>query len=108
MKTLSLLPFASLLLLGLANPVSAQPVGGRMVVSTAGLDLATPAGVRALDLRILHAASALCGTPSPADPQGRARLDQCRADARAAATVERDRLVRIAAGTPPTIIASGQ
>jgi UrcA family protein len=105
MKTLTLLPFA---LLGLANPVSAQPVSGRMAVSTAGLDLATPDGVRALDLRILHAASALCGTPSPADPQGRAVVDQCRADARAAAIPERDRLVRIAAGNRAVMVAAKQ
>lgn len=105
MNTLSLLPLA---LLALASPSIAQPAADRIAVSTAGLDLSTPAGVRALDLRILHAASALCGTPSSADPRGAARADQCRADARAAAAVERDRLVRLAAGSSATIVASRQ
>ncbi|MBA2919121.1 UrcA family protein [Sphingomonas sp. MAH-20] len=105
MKTLILLPLA---LLGLASPSIAQPADGRVAVSTAGLDLATPAGVRALDLRILHAASAVCGTPSSADPQGRARADRCRDDARAAAASERDRLVRIAANDRAVVVASKQ
>ena len=87
---------ASLAALGVANPVSAQPVNGRTAVSTAGLDLSTAEGQRALDLRILHAASALCGTPSPADVRSRAGYDECRAQARATATAERDRLIELA------------
>jgi UrcA family protein len=108
MKTPYLIPLASLALLGFASPSFAQPASARLAVSTAGLDLGTPAGVRALDLRILHAASALCGTPSPADPRGRAQTDECRADARGAAATERDRLVRLAAGTGEVVAASGQ
>ena len=105
MKTPFLIPLA---LLSIASPLSAQPVSARATVSTAGLDLGTVAGVRALDLRILHAASALCGTSSAADPRGPARLDQCRADVRAAAAAARDRIVRIAAGTAPVLVASGR
>ena len=102
MKTPFLLPLA---LLSVASPLAAQPLSARATVSTAGLDLGTAAGVRALDLRILHAASALCGTPSAADPRGPARLDQCRADVRAAAAAARDRIVRIA-GAAPVVVAS--
>jgi UrcA family protein len=46
---------ASTLVLG-GSPASAQPVAA--AVSTAGLDLSTEAGLRKLDLRILHAAAA--------------------------------------------------
>lgn len=87
---------ASLAALGLGSPSSAEPVTARLSISTAGLDLATPAGQRALDRRILHAASALCGTPSPADGRGRAAYDQCRADARVTAAAERNRAIEVA------------
>jgi UrcA family protein len=105
MKTPFLIPIA---LLSVASPLSAQPVSARAAVGTAGLDLGTAAGVRALDLRILHAASALCGTPSAADPRGLAKFDQCRADARATAAAERDRIVRLAGNGAPVVVASGQ
>jgi UrcA family protein len=94
MKTLLLA--ASFAALSIARPVAAQPAAGSLVVSTAGLDLATVRGQRALDLRILHAVSALCGTPSPADARGRVRFDACRANAVASATLERDRAVAMA------------
>jgi UrcA family protein len=73
-----------------ASPSQAQPAGNRAaaVVSTAGLDLSTPAGQRVLDLRVLHAASALCGIPSSTDPLGRSAFNRCRAEARASAAVE--------------------
>ncbi|HYZ48113.1 MAG TPA: UrcA family protein [Sphingomonas sp.] len=104
MKTL--LFAASLAALGLASPASAQPVTARATVSTAGLDLGTAAGQHALDLRILHAASALCGTPSPADQRGRAGFDTCRAQARAAALADRDRAVALARRESTGIVAS--
>lgn len=76
-----------------ASPSYAQPTTGRAAVSIAGLDLATAKGQRALDLRILHTVSTLCGTPSPADARGRARFDACRGDAFASAAAMRDQAV---------------
>ena len=105
MKTLFLLSLASL---ALTSPVSAQPASGRAAVSTAGIDLGSPDGVRALDLRILHAASALCGTPSPADPRGRKAYQDCRTEARASVAAERERLLAQARSGAPVAIASGQ
>ena len=75
-----------------ANPASAQSAPGRLTVSTAGLDLTSADGARALDLRILHAASAVCGTPSLTDARGRIKYEDCRAQARTAATVQRDQI----------------
>lgn len=72
------------------------PAPRAAVVSTAGLDLGSESGARSLDLRILHAASALCGTPSPADPRGRAAYKACRAEVRASALDQRDRAVELA------------
>lgn len=83
-------------LLGLA--ATAAPAQ-TLSVRTADLDLATPAGVRALDLRILHAASALCGTPSPSDIAARAKLDDCRAQVRASADLARTRAIADATTT---------
>lgn len=105
MKTLFLIPLAAL---AFASPLSAQPVNARAAVSTAGLDLGTPDGVRALDLRILHAASALCGTPSSADIRGRAAYDQCRDDARATAAAERSRIVELARQGSGVVVASSK
>ncbi len=84
--------------LAVAPPVAAEPMPARLVVSTAGLDLTTDRGVRTLDLRILHAASELCGTPSPADARGRIKYDDCRAGARAAAVAQRDQILAAARG----------
>ena len=69
MKTLLLAAVAAASLS--AAPAFAQPAPTRIVISPAGLDLATAEGRAALDLRILHAARAACGTPSPADARGR-------------------------------------
>lgn len=107
MKTLilSLIPLA---FIGFATPASAQPVAAKTAVSTAGLDLATVQGARSLDLRILHAASALCGTPSPADLRGRAKYEQCRDEARATASAGRDRSVELASRGGVLRLASGR
>lgn len=80
------------------SPASAEPLRSArtLAVNTAGLDLSTEAGVRSLDLRILHAASALCGTPSPADPRGRIKLDECRTQARVAAAAQREQILAAA------------
>lgn len=83
-----------------AAPLSAQvpaPAPAISVaVNAAGLDLATVKGQRALDLRIVHAVSALCGTPSSADAMARAKLATCRSEAMASAAVARDRAVDVA------------
>ena len=80
MKTL-LITLALATAFASANPASAQtPLSRTAAVSTAGLDLSTDRGQRALELRIVHASGELCGTPSPADPRGRAKLKLCRAD----------------------------
>jgi len=75
--------------LGLAfaasSPASAQLTARTAAVSTAGLDLATAKGQRTLELRLLHTASALCGTPSAADARGRIKYEECRTEARATA-----------------------
>lgn len=92
MKTL----IATMFLSVAATAAPAQSIA----VSSAGLDLSTQAGVRALDLRILHAASEVCGIRTPAD----SRRDTCRADAIAAAAQARARL--IAAGQTETRIAT--
>ena len=61
-----------------AAPAIAQPAPTRIVISPAGLDLATAEGRAALDLRILHAARTACGTPSPADARGRGKAEDLR------------------------------
>ena len=104
MKIQFLIPLA---VLGIASPSYAQPAAdARTVVSTAGLDLGTAEGVRALDRRILHAASALCGTPSPADARGRVKYDDCRDQARATAAAGRDRAVALARQQVPVEVAA--
>jgi UrcA family protein len=82
----------------IGSPASAETLRTRtaLAVSTAGLDLSTERGVRTLDLRILHAASELCGTPSLSDARGRIKLDACRAEARAAAALQRDQILAAA------------
>jgi UrcA family protein len=70
----------SLVLLALAfasAPALAQPPAGTVRVSD--LDLATPAGIAKLDRRIDRAVVQLCGTAFPADLNGQAQVDSCRA-----------------------------
>jgi UrcA family protein len=105
MKTPFLLPLA---LLSIAGPLSAQPADTRATVSTAGLDLATADGLRALDLRILHAASALCGTPSAVDVRGRSTYDECRDQARASAAAARGKVVELTRSGGAVVVASGR
>ncbi|NNM77372.1 UrcA family protein [Sphingomonas sp. ID1715] len=80
-----------------ANPAAAQPATRTAAVSVAGLDLTTDQGRRALDLRIVHAAADLCGTPSPADARGRIRFEDCRDQLRTAAA-EQARVLAARAG----------
>ena len=77
-----------------AAPAFAQNnAPARIEISAAGLDLATAQGRAALDLRILHAARTACGTPSPADAQGRSKADACVADLRLAVAAQRETLL---------------
>lgn len=91
------------------SPAFAQ-VGGpdRIVVSHADLDLTTSAGRAALDLRVLHAARTACGTPSPADPRGRANADICVAEARIAAAAQRDAAIALASRQSQPVLASSR
>ena len=97
MKTIAI-TFAALFAASLAaSPAPAQTgAEQRVAVSLAGLDLSTAEGRQALDLRLLHAARAACGTPSPADPGGRAKLDDCVAETRAAASSQIGGAIEIA------------
>ena len=98
MKTL-LITFAFAAAFVTANPAMAETPASRTVaVSTAGLDLSTTRGQRALELRIVHASSALCGTPSPADARGRIKVRECRAELQTSAA-EQARVLIARAGS---------
>ena len=91
------------------SPAVAQTGGpDRIVVSHADLDLTTSAGRAVLDLRVLHAARTACGTPSPADPRGRANAEQCVAEARAAALAQREAAVAAALRQSEPVLASSR
>lgn len=97
MKTLlTLLAVSAATLTG--SPAQAEPARTprTLAVNTAGLDLSSERGVRILDLRILHAASALCGTPSLSDPRGRIKLAECRSEAQLAAAAQREQILAAA------------
>ncbi|HEX8364724.1 MAG TPA: UrcA family protein [Allosphingosinicella sp.] len=105
MKTLFVTALVAAGLAALPSPTWAQDQP-RIAVGVADLDLSTPQGRAALDLRLLHAARTACGTPSPADPRGRANLDQCVAEARIAAAAQRDAAVAFAARRAARTLAS--
>ena len=82
-----------------AAPAFAEPVAPDTNVSfvhTADLDLSSPRGQRALDARLAHAASAVCGTASDADLVGKNDDRKCRADVLATAKSQRDQLLAAA------------
>ena len=85
-----------------------EPREHRTVVSAAGLDLATVKGQRRLNLRIVHAASALCETPSAADPLGWKTYIRCRDEAMARADAQRRLVVAAATARTSKTIASVQ
>jgi UrcA family protein len=89
-------------------PASAQTGPRQVAVSHAGLDLATAKGRAALDRRLLHAARAACGIPSPADLRGRAKLDACVADTIAAAAPRRDAAIALAQRQSRSVLASSR
>lgn len=85
MKTI--INIAALLAATAAIPAFAQDNAGQRSFSVhyADLDLTSDAGIRTLDRRIRNAASAACGIPSSADPDGKRAVKQCRADVRESA-----------------------
>ena len=90
-----------------ASPALAQTeVQTRIVISPAGLDLTTAQGRAALDLRVLHAARAACGTPSPADARGRSKSEACVADLRLAAAAQTEVMIAAAERQARTTLAS--
>lgn len=89
-----------------APPAAAQGDPRPIAVSHADLDLTTARGRAALDLRLLHAARAACGTPSPADPRGPAKADECVARTLASAAVQRDAAVALAERQSRSALAS--
>jgi len=84
-----------------AAPALAEPITPAINVShvqTADLDLSSRSGQRALDARLAHAASDVCGTASPVDLAGQNADRKCRADVLAKAKDQRDLLLTAAAG----------
>lgn len=83
---------AALVAATFASPVSAQEA--RTVrVSHADLRLEREADAARLDRRIAHAARAACGRASDWDLSGGNASRRCRAEKRATAAAQRDRLV---------------
>jgi UrcA family protein len=62
-------------------------------VKTADLDLSSEGGQRTLDRRVAQAAREVCGTPSDADLVGQNKARECREDAIAKVTGEREALI---------------
>jgi UrcA family protein len=90
MKNLALVAaIAALSFLVPTAAATAEPGTQRTVVRTADLDLASAKGQRVLDLRILHAASSLCDTPSAVNPLGWKAFKYCRDTAMAVANTQR-------------------
>jgi UrcA family protein len=84
---------AALVAAALAGPALAVEPGyeqSQVTVRTADLDLATAAGQRALGKRLDIALSRLCGSPITFTRDEIAALDNCRADAMAAAAPQID------------------
>ena len=84
-----------------AAPALAEPASGETqtyvsYVKTADLDLSSKRGQRALDRRVAQAAREVCGIPSDVDLVGQNKARECRADAVAKATGERDALLAAA------------
>ena len=88
---------ASLALILAAAPTLAQPPAGPVRYSD--LDLATPAGVARLDRRLDRAVARLCGTAFPSDLNGRAQVDQCRAETMKSVSDRRATLLAHAGGS---------
>lgn len=115
MKASILYALASALLTAfviLAGPANAEPpqFGTQLHVSyvqTADLDLATDSGERRLRKRLAIAAREVCGTASDVDLKGKKAVRECRDEAIARASAERDELLAAArSGAPITVMAT--
>lgn len=74
----------------LAEPISAEAQTYVSYVKTSDLNLSSEGGQRALDRRLAQAAREVCGTPSVADLVGQNKARDCRADAIARATAQKE------------------
>ena len=84
-----------------AAPALAEPVPSKLqtyvsYVKTSDLNLASESGQRTLDRRLAQAAREVCGIPRDADLVGRNKARDCRADAIARASSERETLLATA------------
>lgn len=90
-----------------AAPLAAQPPETvTRAVSSAGLDLTTDAGLRALDQRLTIAIVEACGAASNVDLEGQNDVRACRLEARAKVNAERERLVELASRGTDIILAA--
>ncbi len=72
------------------RPASSEAQTYVSYVKTADLDLASQNGQRKLDRRVAQAAREVCGTPSDVDLVGQNKVRECREEAIAKASSERD------------------
>lgn len=95
--------FTAGLLLFATAPALAREAAAQATqrVSFADLNLATPAGVAALDRRIEQAIRRACGDAFPRDLAAQAEMRGCRASMRAGIADRRDAAVAVA-GRPAT------
>ena len=84
-----------------AAPALAEPASGEIqtyvsYVKTADLDLVGQSGQRTLDRRVAQAAREVCGVPSDVDLVGQNKARECREDAIAKASSDRDAVLAAA------------
>lgn len=89
-------------------PAPAQSGAQRIAVPHSDLDLGHAEHRARLDLRLLRAARAVCGTPSPADLRGSERAAACIAEVRAAADPQVRAAIAHAERTNGPTLASGR
>ena len=95
-----------------AAPALAETPSGEVqtyvsYVKTADLDLSSQSGQRTLDRRVAQAAREVCGIPSDVDLVGQNKARECREDAIAKASSERDAMLAAAKrGVAVAVIAS--
>jgi UrcA family protein len=115
MKNPFVIAFASALITAgalRAAPALAEPASGEVqtyvsYVKTADLDLSSQGGQRTLDRRVAQAAREVCGTPSDVDLAGQNKARECREEAIAKASFERDAMLAAAKrGAAVAVIAS--
>jgi UrcA family protein len=105
MKTL--LSLAALAAAFTSLPASAQSAAPASVaVSTADLDLHSPAGIAALDRRIQVAIRTLCGEASDVDVHGKNAVGRCRAETLATIAPQRAQAIALARRSTSTVLAS--